>query len=242
MKKYRFSVDGISVTVFPLMTPGYDRGMILSELMEEELSVILLPDDRVDFKVEIFDKNNKEPREPCLCFAALFCFFRNVRSYPDVTLEFAYHESIVTMDISSDTEYNFSVKVGKCKNITEKEVSFPDGAEVKYRIVGDTCPCAVTVCSDSDLFDKAVLIRILELGKENGVLAALAISYSDCMRIKQVGVSYPCEVVFSAVTVLSAEGISLKNGRQPIFICDKEYYTSVGGRDLTFYPNIKYLS
>ena len=61
MEKYRFSVDGISVSILPVMDPDYPRENILLGLEKGELGVVLLPDRDADFRMECFDKNNSEP-------------------------------------------------------------------------------------------------------------------------------------------------------------------------------------
>ena len=241
MKKYRFSVDKNFVTLYSASF-GYDRAEILKELADDELAVLLLPDSRADFRVEMFDKRNEEPREPRICFAALFYFFEKVCAYPDMTLEIAYKNSVNSMDISTGAGYKFSVKLGKCKSLDTKRIKFPDGIEVEYYIIGGKTPAVAVVCADSDLFDKAALSRISELCREYGTRFAVAASFSDGLQIKQVGEAMPCEVIAAAVTALSLAGITLKDGKQTAFILNGEYEFSISQRELTVYPRVKYLS
>lgn len=241
MRKYRFSVDGIYVTLYSASF-GYDRAGILDELQDNELAVALLPDLRADFRVEMFDKSNNEPREPRLCFAALFYFFEKVCAYPDMTLEIAYKDDVIPMEIRTGTAYKFSVKVGKCKSLGRDKIKFPDGIEVEYHIIGGKTPTLAVVCEDSDLFDKSALSRILENGRRYGARAALAISSSGSIRIKQVGISLPCEVIEVALTALSIVGVPINSGRQVAFILGGEYDFSTLGKEVVFYPRIKYLS
>ena len=241
MRKYRFSVDGIYVTLYSASF-GYDRAGILDELQDNELAVALLPDLRADFRVEMFDKSNNEPREPRLCFAALFCFFEKVCAYPDMTLEIAYKDDVIPMEVRTGTAYKFSVKVGKCKSLGRDKIKFPDGIEVEYHIIGGKIPTLAVICEDSDLFDKYALSRILENGRRYGAQVALAISSSGALCIKQVGISLPCEVIEAALTALLLEGVSIKGGGQVAFILGGEYDFSTLGKELTFYPRVKYLS
>ena len=241
MKKYRFLVDKIFVTLYSASF-GYNRAEILDELGADELAVFLLPDLRADFRVELFDKRNEEPREPRLCFADLFCFFEKVCSYPNMMLEIAYKDSIVLMDISSGKEYKFSVKVGKCKSLGRDKIKFSDGIEILYHVIGNETPTLVVVCDDSNLFDKSALSRILENGRGYGARVALAISLSDFLHVKQVGIALPCEVIEAAFVALSLDGVSIKGGRQTAFIAGDEYDFSISERELTFYPRLKYLS
>ena len=241
MKKYRFSVDENPITLYSASS-CYDRSWILDELTDDDVAVVLLPDLRADFRVELFDKRNEEPKEPRLCFAALFCFFEKICDYPDMTLEIAYKDSIVPMDISNKNEYRFSVKLGKCKNLGKDKIKFPDGIELEYHIIGGKAPVTAVVCEDSDLFDKSALFRILEKGREYGASVALAISYSDSLYVKQEGRALPCEVIEIALSALSLYGATFKNGRQTCFISGNEYDFSILERELAFYPRVKYLS
>lgn len=241
MRKYRFSVDGIPVTIYSALF-GYERSELIEGLAEDELAVVLLPDLHADLRVEMFDKRNEEPKEPRLCFAALFCFFAKACSYPDTVLEIAYKDGVVPMDISAENEYKFSVKVGKRKSLGKGKIKFPDGIELTYHIIEGKTFALSVVCEDSDLFDKAALFRISELRKEYDARVALAISYSDSLRVKQEGRALPCEVIEAALEALSIEGISLKDGRHTAFISGREYVFSILGKDLIFYPHVKYLS
>ena len=241
MTKYRFSIDGIPVTIYPQTALFYDRAKILGELSNDEFALALLFDDRADFRVDIFDKNNNEPREPHLFLAALFCFFKNVRSYPDMTFDIAYGDGIVTIDIS-DSEYKFTVKVGKWKRLSVNTAHFPDGIDIEYNTVCGDITCAVAICFDSNLFDKDVLRRILDLGREYGIRAALSVSFEDVLHVHQVGEALPYEAICAAVTVISSKGVILPNGRHNAFICNSEYEISIMSKRIDFYPSVKYLS
>ena len=241
MKKYRFLVDGIYVTLYSVSF-GYDRVGILDELQDDELAVVLLPDLRADFRVELFDKRNKEPREPRLCFAALFYFFEKVCAYPNMTLEFAYKDGIMPMELYTGAAYKLSVKVGKCKHLGKERMRFPDDIEVEYHIIGGKTPTLLVVCEDSDLFDKAALSRILENGRRYGARVALAISFLGSLHVKQVGIALPCEVIEVALTALSFDGVSLQGKIQTAYISGLEYEFSTSDNDIAFYPSVKYLS
>ena len=54
MRKYRFSVDGIPVTIYSALF-GYERSELIEGLAEDELAVVLLPDLHADLRVEMFD-------------------------------------------------------------------------------------------------------------------------------------------------------------------------------------------
>ena len=242
MEKYKFLVDGLTVVIYPEHLQGVSRGTVLDQISENELACIISPDLVTDFRIECFDKNNKQPREPSIVFAALFCFFKMVRAYPDMTLEFRYNGSVESLGLTSSEPYNFSVNIGKYKIISANKVGFPDGVSVEYCVVEGAKRYAVTLCHDSDLFDRAVLSVILKDAESCGAGCALALSASDVIRIKEVGGVLPSEAVAAAISVLSKRAHRIKNGRQIAYIDGVGYDLSYSPISFTFYPHVKYLS
>ena len=241
MKKYSFLIDGITVTVFPASAYCNGREAILPHLREDEIAALLIPDSRADFIADFFDRNNREPREPNICLSALFCFFKDVRCYPHMQIEICYKGALYMLDINSNSDYKFSVNIGKYKVISKENFKFADGIEVEYYLIGGACPIAVIVCNDSDLFDEAVLSRILMSEKRNGCLSALAVSCSDKFRIKEVGKSYPSEAIAAGLFALSRKGVQIHRDVCEAYINGKKLDFAYSVPILDFYPELKYL-
>lgn len=242
MEKYRFSVDGTSVIIYPFHPSKTDREKVISELSQDELACIIYPDSVADFRVECFDKNNKQPREPGIMLAALFCFFNDVRAYPRMTLELEYNERILEIDLSPIKQYIFSVNGGKCKILYAKTLVFADGINIEYYILGGSVTCAALICCDCDLFDEAVLQRILSESGQLGARFAMAVSYSPGgIKIKSVGEALPSEAIACATVCISEKHV-LQTGNCAAFIAGSRYDFNISRSRLTFYPGIKYLS
>lgn len=241
MEKYRFSIDGIPVTVYPISSPEKEREKILSELSMREIACLIYPDSELDFGIECFDKNNNEPREPYSVFAALFCFLACVRSYPRMTVEIVYNGVTREIDLSQKV-YNYSVNVGKCKQLLTNKVEFSDKIEIPYHVIETDVPYPVLICHDSDMLADVKLSYILEHERARGARAAFAVSTSDFIRIKAVGTFAPSEAILCSLSVLFSSGYHMAEGEHSIFLCGEEYRVLYSPGRLLFCPNIKYLS
>ena len=242
MKKYCFSVDGVPVALFADIVGEADSAQILSAHSEGEIAASIIFDREYDFRIECFDKNNKQPREPGIMLAALFCFFNDVRAYPRMTLELEYNERIFEIDLSPIKQYIFSVNSEKCKILCTKTVEFADGIEIEYYLVGGNIPCAALLCHDSDLFDETVLLRIFSESRSIGTRFAMAVSYSPGgIKIKSVGEALPSEAIACATVCISEKHV-LQTGNCAAFISGSRYDFNISRSRLTFYPGIKYLS
>ena len=237
MEKYQFSVDGAVVSVYPLRSDPYDRERIIAELREGELAVMLYPDHDADFLVTSYDKNNNEPREPALIFAALSCFFGGVLGFPEMMLDIKWRGKAFELPVGNG-EYKFSVNVGKSKILCTKAVKFADGIEILVRAVAKENAVAVTVCRDSELFDEGRLRLILSSLLGEGARSAIAVSASDGFKIKSVGNAFFYEVITAGVAALLAEGIRLPEGRCACELNGREHVFSITGGNLTFHSRI----
>ncbi len=242
MEKYRFSVDGIPVTIYPYYHGKAQCEKIISELLQDELACVINTDCDGDFRIECFDKNNQKPREPGIMLAALFYFFKHVRSYPDMMLEIEYDKGIYEVELASAKHYSFSVNGGKCKILYAKTLVFADGINIEYYILGGSVTCAALICCDCDLFDEAVLQRILSESGQLGTRFAMAVSYSPGgIKIKSVGEALPSEAIACATVCISEKHV-LQTGNCAAFISGSRYDFNISRSRLTFYPGIKYLS
>lgn len=237
MEKYRFSVDGTLVSVYPLRSDPYDREEVLAELRDGEFAVILSPDGDADFLVTSFNKNNIEPREPTLSFAALFCFFKAVRDYPDMTLDVKYCEKMYEIPLSNE-RLEISINVGKSKIKCTKTVKSADGTEIVARVVDCGNAIIAALCYDSALFDEGQLKLLLFSFIGEGARFAIAVSHADKMRIKTFGQPLIYEAITAGVVALSTEGLRLFEGECVCLVDGKEYVFFKDKGNLTFYPEI----
>ena len=237
MKKYQILMDGYPVSVYPIMGASYDREEVLAKLLDSELAVILSPDGDADYLVTSFDKNNIQPREPTLIFAALSYLLKNVRGYPDMTLDVKYREKMYELPLS-DNRPKFSVNVGKSKNKCAKTVKFADGIEIMARAVDCGNTVITVLCHDSDLFDRGRLELLAISLFDESVRSSIAVSYTDKMRIKTVGKPLVYEAITAGLVTLSIEGIRLPDGECASLVDGKEFVFFKEKGDLTFYPEI----
>lgn len=242
MKKYTFSVDGASVSVFTAEGGEIVREKILCGLREGELAALISLDRECDFQVECFDKNNNTPREPHLPLAALSCFFERVRSYPKMTLDISCGGKKYEIKTNENDGYKFSVNSGKCKTLCSKTVKFSDGIEIRADIVSSDKLYAVTVCEDSELFDTGRLLLLFESLKASGVSSAVVLSFGDELRIKSVGEMPFYEAIRIAADVLGSMGITLPEGEHDALVSGRRHRFSVAQRQLIFSPEIQYIS
>ena len=237
MKNYQILMDGYPVSVYPIMGASYDREEVLAKLLDSELAVILSPDGDADYLVTSFDKNNIQPREPTLIFAALSYLLKNVRGYPDMTLDVKYREKMYELPLS-DNRPKISVNVGKSKIKCAKTVKFADGIEVIARAVDCENAVITVLCHDSDLFDEGRLRLLLPSFVGEGARSSIAVSYTDKMRIKTVGKPLVYEAIMAGLVTLSIEGIRLPDGECASLVDDKEFVFFKEKGNLTFYPEI----
>jgi hypothetical protein len=237
MEKYRFLVDGTWVSVYPLGNATCNRDEIRESLSEGELAVLLDCDGDADFYVTSFNKNNIEPREPTLSFAALSCFFKAVRDYPDMTLDVKYCENMYEIPLGNERP-EISVNVGKSKIKCTKTVKFADGIEIVARAVGCGNAIIAALCYDSDLFDEGRLKLLLSSFIGEGAMSAIVVSHADKMRIKTFGQPLIYEAITAGVVALSTEGLRLSDGECVCLVDGMEYVFFKDKGNLTFYPEI----
>ena len=237
MRKYQFKVDGALVSVYPCLNGSYDREEVRLELCEGESAVLLYPERDADFGALSFNKNNIEPREPYLPFAALSCFFGRLLGFPKMTLDIKWKGKTVELPIG-DEKYIFSVNVGKSKILCAKTVKFSDGIEVLARVVSGESVIAIVVCNDAELFDEGRLKLLLSSFHCEGEMSAIAASFSDKMRIRSVGTPLFYDVIKTGVAALYAEGIRLSEGECVCKLNGRDHTFSIIGGNLIFYPRI----
>ena len=242
MEKYRFSVDGISVSILPVMDPDYPRENILLGLEKGELGVVLLPDRDADFRMECFDKNNSEPREPHVPLAALSCFFKRVRGYPNMKINIAYRGKEYEIRLDDLERHKFLINSGKCKILYTKNIEFCDSIDISVDIISAGSTYAVACCEDAECFSDARLCLLFDRLGTDGVRGLILLSLADALTVKTKG-----DIPFYEALGISDGVLSLKVGHIPI----GEHTASVNGvrhcfsravGRLTLYPEIKYIS
>ena len=237
MEKYQFLMDGHPVSVYPFTGASYDRTEALSELKDGELAVVLLPDGDADFLVTSFDKNNSEPREPYFVFAALSCFFKEVRGYPKMALDVKYREKMYEVALS-DGKLKISVNVAKSKVLCTKTVKFADGIEIEAHAVDCGNTVVAILCYDADLFDKARLRLLLSSFLDKGARSAAAVSFDGKIRIKTLGQPMVYEAITAGAVALSIGGVRLADGEYACLVDGKEKIFFKDKNNLFFYPRI----
>lgn len=239
MEKYKFSVDGIYVNLYPLSKLQEGREQMLSELSDGEIAVLLLPDTRYDFRIECFDKSNTEPREPHVPLAALFCFFTRVRSYPDMTLSIGYHDREYEFDLIRHKEYAFSVNLSKCKVISTNTLIFNDGAEISVDVVECHGVYAFHFVSDAEMVGEDRLRLLFERVRDKGIKAVIVFSTSDRLCIRTVGDISFIETITALPGYMATLGHSIPTDKYEAVINGAPHEISIHGSAITFYPEIK---
>ena len=242
MKKYSFSVDGIPVEIYSLSESECATGNDHADSEKKSIKVMLTTDLQNDFRVEYFSNNNTKPREPHIPIAALSCFFKRVRGYPDMALDIAIDDRVIKLPLKKTQNYNFTVKDIKCKVLCSKSVDFCDGACVAADVIDCCGGCAVSVCNDTECFDISRAALMLERLREDGISSLAVVSYTDRIGVIAVGDINPYEATQIGISVLSSRGVVLAPGR---------YVASVNGVNIAlqrtpsgivFYPEIKCIS
>ena len=242
MTKYTFSVDGISVVIYPVCEPCGIKTAPLFDGEEGAIKVALLSDSEADFRIECFDKSNFRPREAHLPFAALSCFFSRVRGYPDMSLEIAYGDKITKLALDKYNGYKFLVNSGKCKNICAKTVDLLDGVSVRCDILETPDLCALLLCDDVEHFSRERLRLLYDRLEPSGAKSLIALSDGDKLRIRTVGDIYPYEAVRIALGELPLRTPEAQMGVSEALVDGAPCKFSLSNRGITFYPEIKYIS
>ncbi len=237
MKKFDFLIDGIPLSVYPADDPVRVREDVRHKLLDGELAVLLYPALDADFGACCFDKNNREPREPALSFAALSCFFSVARGYPKMSADVRYNQKVYELHISGEAPV-IAVNSEKCKISYTKVINFADGIEVKAHIAGVDNGIISVVCRDSELFDGERLSVLLSSQEAS---AAVAVSLTDRIRIKSAGYPIFSDAVAAGIGALSAEGVCLPEGVSVAELDGREHKLFYSRGKLTFYPIVKFL-
>lgn len=238
MKKYDLLLDEIPISVIPEVVT--ERRAVADTLCDGGYAVILSPSDCADFGVLCIDKNNLELREPYLPFAALSCFFKTVRCFPDITLDVLYRGVFYEIPIN-DMDKKFTVNIGKCKILCTKTVKSEDEIEFSVDVTNDAYPCATVLCRDSELFSKSRLSKIPSLVGMGRDASAIAVSYDEILRIRCCGPIPYYSAVSAAISSLLAGGVAFIDSTFVASVDGREHRLSYSRGVLTFYPNIKYL-
>ena len=240
MKKYDFLLDTIPISVYVLSEELKEEGQIADTLSDDGYAVMIYPTRSADFGVTCVDKNNLELREPYLPLTALSCFFKDVRRFPDITLDVLFCGKVYEVPINCE-EKKFTVNVGKCKFICAKTVKFEDETEISVDVVEKDGVCISTLCHDSDLFDRGALLRLPTLLGMYSRTTALAVSNDGKIRISCVGSLPFYDAVALAYLTLKKRGVGLEDGLHTACVNGSQHTFFALSGALTFYPNIKYL-
>lgn len=240
MKKYCFSVDGISVAVFT-DCGGISRDEILSSLNGGEIAAVLSDGRECDFSLECFDKNENEPREPAPVLAALSYLFLQVRGYPSMTMDISCGTRKYEIELGKNEAYNLSVNIGKCKILYTKTVKFNDEIEIGVNVVNSENPVAAVICEDAEVFDAERLELILESLRHSGIGAAIAVSYDGILRIRSSGDIPFYEAVRAAVCLLRCNGAKLPWDISCALVNARRHKFSLSQGEIIFHPEIKYI-
>ena len=239
MIKYDFSLDGIPVSV--VSAPLTVRRAVAESLADDGYAVIVYPVDGADFGVACIDKNGAELREGHIPLMAISRFFKDVRHFPNITVEVLFGGVLYNVSVGAEVN-KFSVNLGKCKFICAKTVEFGDGVQIEADIIDDGEACICTVCADSEVFSRD---RLGELSRRLGMkseVPALAVSVGEVIRVRSVGTLPFYRAMTVALSTLARHGARFLDGTYTAEVDGKahSFYHSAG--KLTFYPNIKYLS
>lgn len=242
MKKYSFSVDGIPVGIYSALELEVANDSYLADSDTEGINVMLTADSQSDFRLEYLDKNNIKPREPHIPLAALFCFLKRVRGYPDMTLDIAIGQGTYKLSLSKTQNYDFTVNDIKCKVLCTKNVDFCDGIGVGVDLVDRYGGCAAVACNDIECFDTSRAVLMLERLREDGISSLVVVSYKDRIGIIARGNIIPHEAVAIGISYLSSQGVSLPHAKYTASVNGVDIALQLTSRGITFYPEIKCIS
>ena len=186
MEKYDFSLYGNTVTVYPISAVERDIRRAIStasiSLRDDAIGVLVYPVPNADFGITCFDKNDIIPREPQLILAALSCFFKTVRGFPNMELDVLYqgkqYEAVVGEENANELENK-----NKCKFKYTKTIKFADNTELMIDVYQGEKRIAVVLCEDSDLFDERIL-SLITSPVYAGVDCAMAVSFDGSLKMK----------------------------------------------------------
>ena len=241
MRKYDFLIDKKIVSVYPMQLKDEDINSVRESLSDSAYAVCIYPVSDADYAVLCFDKNNREPREPHLPFAALSCFFRDVRGLPGVMFEVLYRGRRYELSASGN-DYEFEVNVGKCKILCTKTVVYDDGITVVADAIDMQDTSLFVLCHDADLFESARLSSLpMHCGMELDS-SVCALSLDTELRIKAHGSIQFYDAIAKACVILGERGTKLPLGMMSARVNGSVHRFLRSAETLTFYPEIKSLS
>ena len=242
MKKYSFLVDGIPVGIYSASEFEIANNSYLADSDTEGIKVMLTADSQSDFRLEYLDKNNTKPREPHIPLAALSCFLKVVRGYPDMTLDITTDKGVYKLYLSATRNYNFVVNDVKCKVLCTKTVDFYDGISFAVDVIDQYGSCGVVVCNDTECFDKTRATLLNARLRQDGITTLIIASYIDRIGIISLGDIMPHEAIAIGISAISSRGISLPYVRYTASVNGVDIALQLTSRSITFYPEIKYIS
>ena len=242
MKKYSFLVDGISVGIYSASELEIASDSDLADSDTEGIKVMLTADSQSDFRLEYLDKNNTKPREPHIPLAALSCFLKRVRGYPDMTLDITTDKGIYKLYLSATQNYNFVVNDVKCKVLCTKTIDYHDGISLSVDIIDHYGACAVLLCNDVERFDKTRATLLNARLRQDGITTLIIASYTDRIGIISLGDIMPHEAIAIGISAISLRGISLPHVRYTASVNGVDIALQLTSRGITFYPEIKSIS
>ena len=240
MKKYDFSLDGILVSVITELDPLTEPWVTEDTTYAEDYRVFLYPVENADFGVRCVNKNNCEIREPHIPLAALSCFFKEVRHFPDVTLEILLWDKAYELRLGDDA-VDFTVNVGKCKLLCTKTAKFADGIEVEANIILNEDTYAVVVCEDCESFNSDKLRRISEMIGMKRNTPIIACSFDSSVRLVTVGAIPFYNAIACVIPLLPKCHEVTDYGGLLVSVNGRSHNVFLDGANLRFSPSIKYL-
>ena len=242
MEKYSFSVDGIPVEIYSAWESTGADSNDLTDADTEGVKVMLTADSQSDFRLEYLDKNNIKPREPHIPLAALSCFLKVVRGYPNMALDIATDKDIYKLSLSETQNHNFTVNGIKCKVLCTKTVDFCDGIAMAVDVIDQHGVCGVLACNDTECFDKMRAILLYDRLRQDGISSLVVVSYTDRIVILMLGDIMPHDAIAIGISILSSRGVLLPRGKCTASVNGVDIALQLTSRSITFYPEIKYIS
>ena len=242
MEKYSFSVDGIPVAVYPALALTEFADLTALKSFYDDGAILLLPEDKADYRIEFINGSNIGPREPHVYIAALSYLFSRVWGYPDMSLDILVQGNRYEIELDRNKRYSFTVNDGKCKILCAKTVEFFDGIAVNVNIVDSCGVYGTVICEDADLFDDERITLLFERLGECGAKAVLVISRSDTLKLKSFGSLPYYEAIRVALHALGGGGKALLYGRHTALVNGHIHDFTRDPGSLILHPEIKYIS
>ena len=154
-----------------------------------------------------------------------------------MTLDVKYREKMYEIALCID-RIKVLVNVGKSKIKYAKTVKFADGIEIMAQAVDCGNTVITVLCHDSDLFDRGRLELLAISLFDESARSAIAISFTDKMRIKTFGHPLSYEAITAGIVTLSIDGVRLPDGECASLVDGKEFVFFKDKGNLTFYPEI----